>query len=366
MNQMYDPGAPPAGIVIRKAERRRVKLRAALIGPANSGKSYSALLLAFGLGGKIGVIDTEKSSAHLYADLGAYDIIELDPPFTVARYIAAIRAFEDADYNVIILDSLTHAWSGQGGLLEKKDRISQGADAKNSYTAWGKITPEHNALIDTLLGSSSHIIATMRTKTEYVLEPNDKGKLVPHKIGLAPIQRDGMEYEFTLVMDIDASHKVTVSKDRTGLFEDWYDKVTPETGQKIMAWLDRGAAAPIVKPPEEPMSRVMPNQNIRQATTVYHAVGIAAEYYERAIGALYDATDQLVFIEMLDTTVRGAPNREAVDMFKKLESVQNALKFAPIPIRKRIDAMFFSKYQSLAEEAISYADINRDDEARSG
>lgn len=232
-------------MLIRKAERKKAKLRLGLAGPSGAGKTYSALKLAFGLGGKIGLIDTEHGSGDLYAHLGDYDIIPLEAPYTVAKYLEAIKTFEDADYNTIIIDSLTHAWSGDGGLLDKQGKIAD--KGGNSYAAWRNVTPEHNSLVDAMLQSHCHIVATMRSKTEYVLETNDKGKQVPKKVGMAPIQRDGMEYEFTVFLDIAVSHTATTSKDRTGLFDGSFFKISEDTGVTLLQWLDAGVDAPAVE-----------------------------------------------------------------------------------------------------------------------
>jgi hypothetical protein len=226
---------------IRKAIRQRAKLRLGLVGPSGSGKTFSALQLAFGLGGKVGMIDTEHGSGDLYAHLGDYDIIQLQAPYLVSKYLQAIKAFEAAGYDVIIIDSLSHAWAGEGGLLDKQGKIADSGQG-NSYTAWRKITPEHNSLVEALLQSPAHVIATMRAKQDYVQEKDEKtGKTVVKKIGLAPVQRDGMEYEMSLVMDIDAQHVATASKDRTGLFDGQYFKITAETGRTLAEWLESGA-----------------------------------------------------------------------------------------------------------------------------
>lgn len=229
-------------IQIRKAERRKAKLRLALMGPTGSGKTMSALRLAFGIGGKVGIIDTENGSADLYADAGEYDVITLEKPYSVANYREAIAAFEDAGYDVIIIDSLSHAWAGSGGLLDRQGQAEK--KTGNSFTAWREITPEHNALVEAMLTSPSHIIATMRVKTEYVMEKDQRGKTVPRKIGLQPVQRDGLEYEFTVVMDVDAEHRASASKDRTRLFDGWNDTITERTGKSLLEWLESGAEAP--------------------------------------------------------------------------------------------------------------------------
>lgn len=231
-------------IQIRKAVRHKAKLRLGLVGPSGSGKTYSALQLAFGLGGKIGLIDTEHGSGDLYAHLGDYDIIQLQAPYLVSKYLDAVKAFETEGYDVIIIDSLSHAWAGDGGLLDKQGKIADSGQG-NSYTAWRKVTPEHNALVEAILQSPAHVIATMRAKQDYVQEKDEKtGKTVVRKIGLAPVQRDGMEYEMTVVMDIDANHVANASKDRTGLLDGRYFTPTVDTGKELLEWLESGAEPP--------------------------------------------------------------------------------------------------------------------------
>jgi hypothetical protein len=228
---------------IRKAERKKAKLRLGIAAPSGAGKTYSALLLAFGLGGKVGLIDTEHGSGDLYAHLGDYDIIGIEAPYTVTKYTQAIKAFEQAGYNTVIIDSLSHAWSGDGGLLDKQGKMAD--RGTNSFAAWRTITPEHNALVDAMLSSPCHIIATMRAKQEYVLETNSKGKQEPKKVGMAPVQREGMEYEFTVMLDVDMNHIASASKDRTSLFDGQYMKITPDTGAMLLAWLETGVAVPV-------------------------------------------------------------------------------------------------------------------------
>jgi hypothetical protein len=236
---------PSSRPVIRKAERKKSKLRLALVGATGSGKTYSALQLAFGLGSKVGLIDTEHGSGDLYADLGDYDVITLEPPYTVAKYRDAIRAFEEAGHDTIIVDSLSHAWSGEGGLLDKQGQLEASGKYRNSFATWREITPEHNKLVEQMLGSPAHVIATMRTKTEYVVEKDDRGKNSVRRLGLSPVQRDGVEYEFTVVMDMSENHTACASKDRTSLFDGWCDRISAATGRTLRQWLDSGTEVPV-------------------------------------------------------------------------------------------------------------------------
>lgn len=201
--------------------------------------------MAFGLGGKVGLIDTEHGSGDLYAHLGEYDIIQIEAPYSVKKYTEAIHAFEEAGYTTIIIDSLTHAWAGDGGLLDKQGKLAD--RGTNSFAAWRTITPEHNALVDAMLKSPCHIIATMRAKQEYVLETNDKGKQQPKKVGMAPVQREGMEYEFTVMLDVDMNHVASASKDRTSLFDGQFFKIGKETGETLLEWLETGKDAPVIE-----------------------------------------------------------------------------------------------------------------------
>jgi hypothetical protein len=242
--------------MFRKAERKQAKLRLCLAGPSGSGKTYSSIQIARGLGGKIAMIDTEHGSGELYAHLTDYDIVTLDAPYSPERYIECIKAAEKAGYTVLIIDSLTHAWSGEGGILEMVDKVSKASRTGNSYTAWRDVTPWHNKLVEAILTSNLHIITTMRTKTEYVVETNEKGKTTPRKVGMAPVQRDGMEYEFTAVLDLSLDgHFYSASKDRTGLFDGKPDLPSEKTGRILLEWLNSGKAVEGKK--EDPISEQM-------------------------------------------------------------------------------------------------------------
>lgn len=222
----------------RKAERKKAKARIGLAGPAGSGKTYSALLMAFGLGEKVAMIDTENGSGDLYAHLGDYDILTVSAPFTPDKYITAIKAAEEAGYGTVIIDSLSHAWAGEGGLLDMQGKIADSGKG-NSYTAWRSITPKHNALVEAILQSKCHIIGTMRSKMDYVQQANN-GRTEIKKVGLAPIQRDGMEYEFTVFLELGQDHNCTATKDRTSIFDGKIFIPSIETGKVLTGWLNSG------------------------------------------------------------------------------------------------------------------------------
>ena len=221
---------------LRQSERRKAKIKMALQSPSGGGKSMGALLLAQGLANgdfsKVAVIDSENGSADLYAHLGQYNVLSLKPPFTPENYIKAIEVCEKAGMEVIIIDSISQAWEE---LLNYHSSL-----AGNSFTNWAKVTPRQNAFIDKILQADTHIIATMRTKQDYVLNQKD-GKFIPEKVGLKAIQRNDLDYEFTLVFEIDINHLAVSSKDRTGLFMGKPEFIINSfTGKKILEWCNSG------------------------------------------------------------------------------------------------------------------------------
>jgi hypothetical protein len=224
---------------LQTAQRKRAKIKMGLQGPSGSGKTYSSLLVAYGLcndWSKIAVVDTEHQSADLYAHLGEYNVLSLTPPYTPERYITAIETCEQAGMEVVIIDSITHEWEN---LLEYHSSM-QG----NSFTNWGKVTPRHNAFVQKILQSPLHIICTMRTKQDYILNEKN-GKLVPEKVGLKSVQRDGLEYELTLVFDLDMKNNAVASKDRTGLFFGKPEsKLSISTGREILHWCNQEFTGP--------------------------------------------------------------------------------------------------------------------------
>ncbi|MBJ2206156.1 ATP-binding protein [Pseudomonas carnis] len=222
--------------MFKKAERKQAKLRLALAGPSGSGKTYSALLLAQGLGGRIAVLDTEHGSASLYADLVDFDAMELHAPYSPERYIEVIAAAEQAGYETLVIDSYSHEWTGSGGCLEINESVAHQKFRGNTWAAWNETTPRHRKLTDKILTSSMHIICTMRSKTETV---QGEGKKIL-KLGMKSEQRDGTDYEFTVVLDLTHDgHTATASKDRTKLF-DQPELISADTGQRLLAWLNSG------------------------------------------------------------------------------------------------------------------------------
>lgn len=219
-----------------KATKTNTKLRLAITGTAGSGKTYGALLIAQGLGGNIAMIDTENGSGNVYADLCDYDICNLSAPYDPRRYVQCIHEAEQAGYNVIIIDSISHEWNGAGGCLDLHDK--EAAGGKNSFAAWAKVTPLHNFFLQAILASSCHIIATIRSKTGYSQEKNERGYTEIRKVGLDPIQRDGVEFEFGTVFDVNDKHLAIVSKDRTRLFPDTPFQITNHVGKILLKWLN--------------------------------------------------------------------------------------------------------------------------------
>lgn len=200
--------------MFKPAVKYAAKIRMNISGPSGSGKTYSALAIATGLAetGKIAVIDTERGSASKYADVFSFDVVELDN-FHPQKYIEMIHAAESG-YEVLVIDSLSHAWNGPGGLLEIVESVAKRSKSGNTFNAWSEATPLQNRLIDAITRCKIHVICTMRVKTEYVIEQNQHGKNVPRKVGLAPIQRADIEYEFDVSADMNHDHEMIIQKSR--------------------------------------------------------------------------------------------------------------------------------------------------------
>jgi len=246
--------------MFQKAQKKKAKLRMAIAGPSGSGKTYTALAVATNMGKRVAVLDTEHGSASKYADIFDFDVLEMEAPFHPDRFVKAIKMAEDSGYDVLVIDSLSHAWSGSGGLLEIVDEIAKRMRTKNSFAAWKDATPIQNRLVEALLAAKLHIISTMRSKQEYVLDEDERGRRVPKKVGMAPVQRDGFEYEFDIFIDMDMENNAIVQKTRCpALTGKVFKKPGADLASIIKEWLSDGTddrpkpqAEQAAEPPEEP------------------------------------------------------------------------------------------------------------------
>lgn len=245
------------------ASRVASKLRLALTGATNTGKTYSALLIAYGITkdwSKIAVIDSERRRALFYAErndlpfpTGAFKHAPLDPPYDPKKYIDYIKAAEQlvGPDGVVIVDSFSHPWYYRGGVLDIKEEIAS-KKGKNSFTAWNEASRIQDELIDTVLSANCHIIVTMRSKMTYVLEQTSEGKQIVKKLGMQPIQRDDVEYEFDITLMLQNDHSAEIIKDTTFLGGKGYviPPITPELGEQIVKWLNEGIDPKVFKEQE--------------------------------------------------------------------------------------------------------------------
>ena len=316
-------------IQLQVAERSETRIKLSIGGPSGSGKTCSALLLAYGLvkaahpdwtddqcWAKICIADTENGSAKLYSNfnvpntnyhIGKFFTIPLQPPFEASKFIESIHACEEAHMEVVIIDSLSAYWQGSGGALEKVSSIA--ARNGNNYTAWRDVTPEYNRVIDTVLQSSCHVIMCSRAKMEYVQEKNSNGKTVVRAVGMGLQVRDGLEYEASLHFMLSVpDHVANATKDRTGLFDNRYFKITPETGKEIYQWLSTGApekpAVPAPQPAVAAQAAPEPAQADDPLTKAQQMTGEVFKARYNAEGADKQALKQEMkdLIGMIDVT----------------------------------------------------------------
>lgn len=273
--------------IFQKATKKKSKLRAALFGPSGSGKTFTSLRIATGLvaksdNKKIAVGDTERGSASKYSDRFDFDVCELQNK-TIAGYCQMIKAAAAEGYAVLILDSLSHGWQE---LLEQVEKLAQAKYRGNTWSAWSEGTPLQRELIDAILDFPGHVIATMRSKTEWTTAKQDNGKSAPVRVGLAPEQGKGIEYEFDLLLELTVDHVCNVLKDRTGKFQDQLiDKPGEEFGKSLADWLDDGAEAP-PKPDPVPEQPKAPARELTDDEKFNHNIILIRKRIDKGRGAL--------------------------------------------------------------------------------
>lgn len=240
--------------MFQPAQRKNISVHAAIMGPSGSGKSTAALRLARGLAGptgRIAAIDTERKSLSLYADITPFDVQELNPPFEPGRFIELVK--QAKDYDVLIIDSFSHVWEA---VLAIKDRMDRGGRG-NSFTNWGAAGDIWREALEAVLNLPIHTVCCLRSKQAYVIE-EEKGKQVPKKAGLAPIVREGTDYEFSVVFDLDMGHHAVASKDRSSLFGRLAGPITEHHGELLRSWAVEGVAVSHEQPAGELIEATIP------------------------------------------------------------------------------------------------------------
>jgi hypothetical protein len=244
-------------ITFQKATRKKLRLRLALCGPTGSGKSFTALRIGMALPGPLFAIDTERKSLSKYVGVSykgdppfEFDVLELVESQSPRSYVEAIQGAQAAGCGTLIIDSLSHAWIGTDGALEQVDRAAKRSQSGSSFAAWRDITPQHNELVNALLNCDMHLIVTMRSKMEYVLEDDGKGRKVPRKVGMAPIQRDGVEYELDVVGDMNLENELVIGKTRChSIAGKIFKHPGADVAKVLLAWVSEGAVE--VSPPSD-------------------------------------------------------------------------------------------------------------------
>lgn len=357
-------------LIIKKATKSDGRARVALDGPAGSGKTFTALELAHEFakksGGRVLVIDTERGSAAKYAGetyFGGtfdFDVLELVEDQGPLMYCAALRmAADQGIYAAVIVDSLSHAWMGRGGALEQVDQISSNSPSKNSYYAWRNVTPQHNLLVDTMLQSPFHLVVTLRVKTEFV-EQKEGNKTIYSRVGLASIQRDGLEYEFDVVGDVDLQHEIRVTKTRCRKLDSAHVQILSAKGtdypwfaKTLTSWLSDGK--PADAPPQivaESTVGEIAARSQQPAPVAQMKVPVAPQpgppTFAQVCGAQADriglAAFQAVLVSFGASTVAGVMPEQKLHVF-------NALKAAPSVIAP-VTPNLKTKGDALAEELL--------------
>lgn len=229
-----------------KATKAQARARVGIQGPSGSGKTYTALewatVLAKARNGRIAFIDTERDSASLYADRFDFDTLPLTKPYHPNRLMEALRDAEAEGYPVVVIDSGSHFWSGPGGVLEIVD-AAKSRFGGNSHMAWSVGTPLQQAMVDAMIAYPGDVIFTMRSRSEYLQGTDGRGKQTMQKVGTTAQQRDGIEFEFTLMLDVDLEHRATVGKTRCSSIADrvWGPHDAGDAAREFLDWLNSGA-----------------------------------------------------------------------------------------------------------------------------
>ncbi|OTG78515.1 AAA family ATPase [Acinetobacter sp. ANC 4558] len=326
-------------VFFKKAERKNAKLRLAIAGPTGAGKTFGALLLAKGIGGRIAVADTENSSAELYDDIVPFEHANIQPPYTPEKFIEVIKAAETAGFDTLILDSITHEWSGVGGCLEIVDKLASTTFKGNSWGAWSQVTPRHRKFIDAMLQSSINIIVTLRSKME-TIQTNDNGKKRVEKVGMKAEQRDGIEYEFTTVLDLTHDNLAIATKDRTRLFLD-SRQLSEHDGVSLKQWLSSGSA-----------NASIDGNQFLELQDLMNQAGINIENYcaKRSLNSLHDVLQQK-FEETRSGLIAYIQKREQSTQENEAQLNQNQA-ISPITSNQRDELQGFIEQRGLDVKSV--------------
>jgi hypothetical protein len=306
-------------MAFKKAVKSQSKLRAAMFGPSGSGKTFSALAIATGMGGKIALIDSERSSASKYADRFNFDQQDLAEK-DIDEYVEKINEAAGAGYEVLIIDSLSHAWQM---LLDSVEKLANAKYRGNTWSAWSEGTPEQRKLVNAIVNYPGHVIVTMRSKTVWQAGTNDKGKTAPTRIGLAPEQGKGLEYEFDILFEISPEHLAHIIKDRTGKFQDKIiEKPGKEFGQQLVAWLNEGAAPP---PPPAPSPRQQCTERMQELKNIMLT--------QTGDGSRIFSDGEYQGVKTFLESLTGKPDD------KRLEEINRLLDNHEIKLRERLDQL---------------------------
>jgi hypothetical protein len=333
---------PPMSLpAFHKALKTDARLRLALMGPSGAGKTLTSLHLAQDLdAGPIALIDTERGSASKYADQFDFDVLELDS-FHPEHYIEAIHAANEGDYGVLIIDSLSHAWAGKGGALELVDEAARKMKSSNTFAAWRDVTPLHNRLLDAILGTDSHVIATLRSKMENIQDKDEKGRTLIRKVGLQAIQREGVEYEFDVVGEMDLDHVLTITKSRCpSLADRVFPNPNGEVSAELKDWLQGVSPEPWVE------------QEIEVCTDLLrHSAFQPAERQEAHVWMHLDTHHNLKSLAQLKAKIRQDIQRRATEDPTPPKSPDNGQSTISPPSPKSASARPELLAEILAREA---------------